>query len=93
MYTLDEKIGVLKLDIEGAEVDLLEALLASPIILSRIRHIFAETHEKRILDHRMRVKAIRKRARKVKQPDINLNRHRPDVEDTQKVSPYHSRNE
>ena len=45
LYTLDEEIGVLKIDIEGAEVDLLEALLDSPIILSRIKYIFAETHE------------------------------------------------
>ena len=39
---LDEDVGVLKIDIEGAEVDLLESLFDRPDILARIDNIFAE---------------------------------------------------
>lgn len=69
---LDEDIGVLKMDIEGAEVDLLEALFDRSDILSRISHIFAETHEHRIPDHKRRVKALRARAYSMERPYINL---------------------
>ncbi len=69
---LDEDIAVLKMDIEGAEVDLLEALLDRPDILRRIDHIFAETHETRIPDHASRVTALCERARKIERPCINL---------------------
>ena len=72
---LDEDIGVLKIDIEGAEVDLLEALFDRPDILMRINHIFAETHERRIPSHRPRVKALRARAERMKRPYINLYWH------------------
>ena len=48
LENLNEDIGLLKMDIEGAEVDLLEALFDRPDILNRIDHIFAETHETRI---------------------------------------------
>ena len=69
---LDEDIGILKIDIEGAEVDLLEALFDRPGILDRIAHIFAETHENRIPGHRPRVEALRERARRIERPQINL---------------------
>ena len=72
LENLDEDIGLLKMDIEGAEVDLLEALFDRPDILNRIDHIFAETHETRIPGHEPRVKALRERARLIKQPYINL---------------------
>ena len=72
---LDEDIGVLKMDIEGAEVDLLEALFDRPDILKRIGYIFAETHETGIPGHEPRVTALRERARPMKQPIINLYWH------------------
>ena len=72
---LDEDIGVLKIDIEGAEVDLLESLFDRPDILYRIGHIFAETHETRIPGHESRVAVLRERARSMKHPRINLNWH------------------
>ena len=72
---LDEDIGVLKIDIEGAEVDLLEALFDRPDVLMRINHIFAETHERRIPSHKPRVKALRARAERLKRPYINLYWH------------------
>lgn len=69
---LDEDIGILKVDIEGAEVDLLEALFDRPEILRRIDYIFAETHEHAIADHRPRVEALRERASQMTQPYVNL---------------------
>lgn len=69
---LDGDVGVLKMDIEGAEVDLLEALLDSPDLLARIHYIFAETHESRIPEHAPRVKALRDAALKLERPAINL---------------------
>ena len=69
---LDEDIGVLKMDIEGAEVDLLESLFDRPDILARIDHIFAETHENRIPGHKQRVNALHEKARSIKRPCINL---------------------
>ena len=72
---LDEHIGLLKVDIEGAEVDLLEALFDRPDILKRINFIFAETHETRIPGHEARVAALRERARPMKQPNVNLYWH------------------
>ncbi len=69
---LDDDIGVLKMDIEGAEVDLLETLFDRPDILKRIGYIFAETHETRIPGHEPRVAALRERARPMQQPRVNL---------------------
>ena len=69
---LDEDIGILKIDIEGAEVDLLEALLDRPDILKRVGYIFAETHETRIPGHEPRVKSLRERVQRVQRPRINL---------------------
>lgn len=69
---LDDDIGVLKMDIEGGEVDLLEALFGRPDLLRRIDHIFAETHERCIPEHMPRVNALRLRARNIERPYINL---------------------
>ena len=72
---LDDDVGVLKIDIEGAEVELLEFLLESPDVLARIDHIFAETHEKRIPAHKQRVDALYIKAQNIKRPCINLSWH------------------
>ena len=72
---IDEDIGVLKIDIEGAEVDLLESLLNRPDILARIDYIFAETHEKRIPSHKSRVDALYEKAQSIERPCINLSWH------------------
>ncbi|WP_185020806.1 FkbM family methyltransferase [Histidinibacterium lentulum] len=68
---LDRDIAVLKVDIEGAEVELLEVLLDHPV-LSRIGHLFVETHEDRIPDLAARTAALRARARRVAGPVINM---------------------
>ena len=72
LENLDEEIGILKIDIEGAEVDLLEALLDRPDIMERINWIFAETHEFRIPAHGSRVESLRERAQGMQRPEINL---------------------
>ena len=69
---LGEDVGVLKIDIEGAEVELLEALFDRPELLARIHYIFVETHESRIPGHGPRVAALRERARNIRHPIINL---------------------
>ena len=65
-------IGVIKIDIEGAEVDLLEALLGRPDIMKRIDYIFVETHETRIPGHAQRVKSLRDRVQEIQRPRIDL---------------------
>lgn len=69
---LNEDIGIIKVDIEGAEVDLLEALLDRPDIMKRIDYIFVETHETRIPGHELRVNSLQDRIQSVQRPIINL---------------------
>lgn len=69
---LDKNIGILKIDIEGAEVDLLEALFERPDILKRIDHVFIETHETKVPGHKPRVQALRKKALSMKKPKFNF---------------------
>lgn len=69
---LDRDIGVRKIDIEGAEVDLLETLLDAPDVLGRIGIILAETHENRILSQRDRVAALKARVKYMRAPRVNL---------------------
>lgn len=72
---LDEEIGILKVDIEGAEVDLFEAMFDQPDVLDKIRFVFAETHETKIPGHEPRVAALRARASEMKRPEVDLNWH------------------
>ncbi len=65
-------IGVLKMDIEGAEFDLLERLLDWPGLPRAVRFIFAETHEDRMPGYAERAAAMRRRARQFKRPRVNL---------------------
>ena len=65
-------IWLIKVDIEGAEVALLEALLLRPDLLSRIEHVFVETHERFIADHRDRVAALRATCSEMRRPRVSL---------------------
>ena len=69
---LGEDIGVVKVDIEGAEVELLEALFARPDVLVRIRNLFVETHEHIIPGLAGRVEKLRHQARRIQGAKINL---------------------
>lgn len=70
--SLDRDIRLIKMDIEGAEWDLLEALLEHPV-LKRIDCIFVETHEwmdpKKYMAQAAR---LQKRAEEMHRPYINL---------------------
>lgn len=68
---LDQDIAIIKIDIEGAEVPLLEGLLASNV-LDRIDYIFAETHEFLIPELEERTDALFRQARRIRRPKINL---------------------
>ncbi|HKK97182.1 MAG TPA: FkbM family methyltransferase, partial [Marivita sp.] len=68
---LEGDVAVIKMDIEGAEVPLLEALFDHPV-KSRIGHLFVETHESRIPDLRDRTDALRARAAGMVQPVVNM---------------------
>ena len=69
---LDEDIGVLKIDIEGAEVDLLETLFDEPELFRRVHYVFAETHERLIPDHKDRVRQLHIKAKRTRRPKVNL---------------------
>ncbi|MEP3635847.1 MAG: FkbM family methyltransferase [Paracoccaceae bacterium] len=69
---LDRDIRILKMDIEGAEWEILNRLIDHPV-LSRIDCIFVETHERQ--DPRKYVPmfdALQARAEQIKRPYINL---------------------
>ena len=71
----DIKFGIIKMDIEGEELDVLEALLSRQDLLARIDYIFAETHEQQIPDQRDRVSKLKARIANVHRPRINLDWH------------------
>ncbi len=72
---LNEDIGILKVDIEGAELDILEALFDRTDMLDRIDYIFAETHEAWIREQEPRARALRIRASRIERPRIDLDWH------------------
>jgi FkbM family methyltransferase len=68
---ITEKIGILKIDIEGAEVSILEELIDCNFI-KNIDYIFCETHEFKIDSLYKRTKSLRKLVKKIKKPIIDL---------------------
>lgn len=68
---LDRPVDILKIDIEGGEVELLEALLDAPE-RKRVRYAFVETHEAQIPELRTRTEKLRARARSMAEPKIYL---------------------
>ena len=74
---LKSDVGVVKIDAEGAEVAILEALLDNPSVLRRIRYIFVELHERFFPELSWRYQNIRKRIelRGSCNPVIDLNWH------------------
>lgn len=72
--SIDQPIRIMKIDVEGAEVPILEAILSSGL-MDRIDRIFAETHEKKIPQLAERTRQIRN-ASKARWPGrINLDWH------------------
>lgn len=72
LENLDCEVGIIKMDIEGGEVDLLELMLERDDLLEKIDFIFVETHEKKIPNQLKRVRSLRAKALKLKRPRINL---------------------
>lgn len=72
--TQDRNVAVIKMDIEGAEVDLMEALLDSPVA-ARIGHIFVETHERAIPRLAERTAALKNRTKGQAMPTVNWDWH------------------
>lgn len=68
---LDADVALIKIDIEGAEVALLESLLDDPA-LNRVGHIFVETHESRIPALAARTMSLRERVAGMTTPVINM---------------------
>jgi FkbM family methyltransferase len=69
--SLDGNIGIIKMDVEGAEVALLDALLGWDG-LSRIGAIFVETHETKIPSQRVDVDRLWRQTRGITKPSISL---------------------
>lgn len=71
VQTLPKKVAILKIDIEGAEVPVIEHLLDTNAI-ERIDYVFAETHEKQIPQLFERTVALRIRIAEEQRSNINL---------------------
>ncbi len=68
---LGVQVRLLKLDVEGAEVELLDRLLDTGLVHS-IDHIFVETHEEKIPELRVGTRALRVRLRHLGLSHVNL---------------------
>ena len=64
---LGQPVNLIKMDIEGAEVELLEALVESPA-LSRIECMYVETHEHMLPDLTERTSLLRARFARISKP-------------------------
>lgn len=71
---LGRDVTLLKMDIEGAEVPLMEALLASPQA-ARIGLIFIESHERVVRSLAGRTRALKDRTRALTRPRVNWDWH------------------
>ncbi|MDJ0826263.1 MAG: FkbM family methyltransferase [Rhodobacter sp.] len=71
---LDREVALIKIDIEGAEVELLEALLDTPEA-ARIGQVFVETHERALPHLAQRTAALKARATQIARPRINWDWH------------------
>lgn len=68
---LGRPVDLMKMDIEGAEVELLKVLLDAPEC-KLVREIVVETHEAQMPELQTRTKALRARVRGMKHPVIHL---------------------
>ncbi|TCP59798.1 FkbM family methyltransferase [Rhodovulum bhavnagarense] len=70
LHALNRPVKLLKIDIEGSEVALLERLLGDPVA-ARIGHVFVETHERAVISLAARTRALKRRAARMDRPVIN----------------------
>ena len=66
ILNIEQEIGILKIDAEGAEVPILEMILDNCALMSKIRYIFVETHERLYPKMRERYEIIHKEASNIK---------------------------
>jgi len=71
LKTLEGQVGILKIDIEGGELELMPALMQSSE-LQKIDYIFCETHEGILPEARDQFATIRAQARQSQHPIINM---------------------
>jgi len=72
MLGIMKNIHILKIDIEGAECELLERLMDEDL-LADIPYVFVETHEKKIPSLRLPTQKMIERAKNLKLDNINFN--------------------
>lgn len=68
---LPGRVKVLKLDVEGVEVPIVERLIETGAV-ARIDHVFVETHEKKIPELAAATQALRDRIRRERLQNVNL---------------------
>ena len=71
---LNHDVAIIKMDIEGAEVALMEKLLDDPVT-SRIGSIFIETHERKLPELATRTAALKTRTAGSEKPLVNWDWH------------------
>jgi FkbM family methyltransferase len=71
---IGKRVDLMKVDIEGAEVPMLETLLSSPLA-QNVSVMLVETHEFVLPDLVDRTDAIRRRVRRLSRPQIDMNWH------------------
>ena len=74
LLNLETDVALLKIDIEGAEVSLMEAVLASPAV-NRLDHVFVETHMRMLPDLASRTRALVEMTKSMRRPIINWDWH------------------
>ncbi len=70
LKNIENKIALLKMDIEGAEVEILEKIIDEKLY-KKIGKIYAETHER--FSHKIAIETVNLRARLVKENINNIN--------------------
>lgn len=71
---LGRPVALIKMDIEGGEVDVMETLLDSPLC-QQIAEIYVETHERKLPDLAQRTAHLRVRTQTLSQPRVNWDWH------------------
>ena len=72
---IEQEIGILKIDAEGAEVPILEMMLDNCLLMSKIRYIFIETHERLYPKMRERYEILHREVLKYQKPVIDMYWH------------------
>lgn len=71
IINLNKKVDLLKMDVEGVEIEILNKLIDTGTIY-KIDYIFVETHEKKIPELKSSTKSLRERIKFQKLSNINL---------------------